>query len=54
MMDPETALAKWRCAGDISARELAVALAEALDQRDAARTERDSLFAALSVALVAT
>lgn len=52
-MNPETAMEHWRLKRYISPAELAVALTEALDQRDQARTERDSLAAALSVAQVA-
>ena len=67
-MDPETAMEHWRLKRYISSHELAVALAEALDQRDQARriavtlaeqldsvrSERDSLAAVLSVAQVAS
>jgi len=51
---PETAMEHWRLKRYISSHELAVALADALDQLAQVRTERDSLAAMLSVAQVAS
>jgi hypothetical protein len=49
-MDPNDALEHWRTGRYITSHELAAALARAVDQRDAARSERDSWAVVASVA----